>query len=102
MGWMGRGMSDESVLGGMRPHGWSPDEVAAYEVAVALLNQVVGVYAARIRDQRDDPAAVAALRAEQARYVEQRQRLRPGDRDGVARVRRECAAIIRAADQAGG
>lgn len=85
---------DDSILAQVRPHGWDPQTVTAYEVAVDLLNQVVGVYSARIAGQRD-PEAIASLREAQGRYIETRKRLRPGDRDEVARIRQECAAIIR-------
>ena len=90
---------DESVLARVEPYGADPDDVAAYDVVVDLLNQVVGVYSAQIRDeQRREPVdheAVAALRETQASYVGTQRRLRPGDRERVAELRRECAAIIR-------
>jgi hypothetical protein len=93
---------DVSVLSRIEPHGWDPDTVAAYEVAVDLLNQVVGVHSARIRDaERTEPPdeqAVAALREEQAKYVDARRHLQPSDHEQVARIRWECAAIIREFD----
>ncbi|HEU4426197.1 MAG TPA: hypothetical protein VFR67_26970 [Pilimelia sp.] len=89
-------MTDEdSVIGRVRPHGLDPETVTAYEVAQGLLNQVIGAYSARLHEQRDSPEAVAALRAEQARYAAMSRELRPGDRQRVEEVTRECAAILR-------
>lgn len=91
-------MSDDDwILKAMRPHGHSPEEVQAYEIAVDRINSVIGVYSARLHEVRDDPAAAAPLRAEIDRWVEIRKGLAIGDRERVEQIRRECNAIIREA-----
>lgn len=86
---------DDSVLGDLQARGWGPDDVSAYEFTMDLLNEVIGVCSARLDEQRDDAGAVAALSAQKARYAALRAELRPGDRERVAQLREECAAIIR-------
>lgn len=90
---------DEPILARVEPHGRDEDEVRAYEVALDLVNQVIGLYTTRIRDlERTEPVdeeRIAALRDRQASYVRLRDLLRPGDREQVMRLRHECATIIR-------
>lgn len=90
---------DDGILGKVRPHGFSPAEVQEYEIAIDALNSVIGIYSARYHEERDNPTAAAALRAEISRYVQLQKSLSPGDRERVAEVRRECVAIIQEARQ---
>jgi hypothetical protein len=89
--------SGDSILGRLQPHGWSPEDVTAYEIAVDGIHRVIGIYTGRLHEQRDDPAAVAESRAEIARWADVQQQLRIGDRERVAEVRRQCSAIVREA-----
>lgn len=91
-------MSDDDwILEAMRPHGFTPEEVQAYEIAVDRINSVIGIYSARLHEVRDDDTAAAPLRAEIDRWVEIRKGLSIGDRERVEEIRRVCNAIIRKA-----
>ena len=78
---------------------WSDDEAVAYEVALELINEVVGACSARIATEqaRPDPDrdAIAVWLAERGRCAEVRRGLDPSDHAAVARVRREYAALAR-------
>jgi hypothetical protein len=85
----------DGILDKVRPHGFTPEEVRDFEIAIDRINSVIAVYSARYHERRDDPVAAAPLRAEISRWVRIQESLSPGDRQRVAEIRREGEAIIR-------
>jgi len=88
---------DDGILNKVRPHGFTPEEVRDFEIAIDRINRVIAVYSAQYHERRDDPVAVTLLRAEISRWVRMQESLSPGDQERVAAIRREGEAIIREA-----
>jgi len=89
----------DSAAGTGRAKALDPQAEIAYEVPIDLLNEVVGIYSARLWDAEHavspDPDVAAALRRSMAHWVKVREGLRPDDQQEVARISQECGAIIR-------
>jgi hypothetical protein len=85
------------ILDKVQPHGYTPEQVRDYEIAVDKINSVVGVYSARLHPVRDDPTASAPIRAEIDRWVEMRKSLRIGDHERMEEIRCAGEAISREA-----
>lgn len=75
---------------------WDRDQVGAFETAVALCEQVIGVFSARIFEahQRGDDETVDALAQRQARYSMLRRNLRLDDPAQVTAIRQECDQVL--------
>ena len=87
----GAGVSESAAL--------DPQTELAYEVCIDLINEVVGVYSARLWDEqhavRPDLDVIADLRQLISRCAQTQQDLRPRDTDEVARISQECGAVLR-------
>jgi hypothetical protein len=87
----------DGILDKVRPHGFTPEEVRDYEIAIHIINSVIAIYSARYHERRDDPVAAEPFRAEIRRWARVRESLSPGDGKRVAEIRHECGAIVREA-----
>ena len=94
----GRG-EGEPVLAGLGPVTWSAEDSVAYEVALEVIQQVVGAYSALIakeeRKRAPDESRVGSWRGERRRWQERGRSLAPDDRREVERVSAECAVLLR-------
>ncbi|MFD8562990.1 hypothetical protein ACFV1N_37435 [Streptosporangium canum] len=94
----------ESIVSQVQPGPYDPDAETAYNTAVSLLQQVIGIFSARRWDLENadqaDPARLEEVRQQQAYHIALMQSLDPSDREQVAHVRQECAALIQQAEQA--
>lgn len=92
------GGGNQPVLAGLGPVTWSPEDGVAYEVALEVIQQVVGAYSALIARERAAAAPDAELidswRGERRRWQERARSLSPDDRGTVDEVSAECAALL--------
>ena len=86
------------MLAGLGPVTWSPEDGVAYEVALEVIQQVVGAYSALIARERaaaaPDAEVIGSWRSERHRWQERARSLSPDDRGTVDEISAECAARL--------
>lgn len=96
----GKPEADRSVLEDLQTVDWSNEDSVDYEVALDTISRLVAWYAARIEQERakaePNTAAIDGWRAERARWVRERQELRP---TAVGRVREATAEAAELLEQ---
>jgi len=92
------GGGDQSVLGAMGPVTWSLEDGVAYEVALELIQQVVGAYSALIAKEESsevpDTTVIESWERVQGRWAGRGRELHPADRRGVESIIAECQALV--------
>ena len=92
------GGEDRPVLAGLGPVSWSPEDGVAYEVALEVIQQVIGAYSALIAKEESRAASDASLieswEQEQGRWAGRGRELDPADRRGIDQVVAECQALL--------
>jgi hypothetical protein len=93
------GKSSDSVLTGLGKATWSEEEGVSYEVALDVINDVVGAYSGLIGREEASPdpdgAKIASWRRVKVAWAHKRRELSPADPKAVASVRREAAGLLR-------
>lgn len=94
------GGGGQPVLAALGPVAWALEDGVAYEVALEVIQQVVGAYSALIAKEESADApntlAIEAWEREQGQWVRTGRELSPADRTGVDRVTAECQALVAA------
>jgi hypothetical protein len=92
-------------LAQLQPREHEPDTGLDYEITRGLIGQVLALYSARRAElEQTDPVDRRALDAtvsQQGDFAELLQSLDPAETESVARVRAQCADILRRADASG-
>jgi hypothetical protein len=92
------GGGDQSVLSAMGPVTWSPEDGVAYEVALELMQQVVGACSALIAKEESaeapDTTVIESWERVQGRWAGRERELHPADRRGVESIIAECQALV--------
>jgi hypothetical protein len=95
----------DSVLGRLQPREHEPDAALDYEITRELIGRVLALYSARRAELEQaepvDHRALDAAVAQQGDFARLMQSLDPADTERVARVRAQCADILRQADPSG-
>lgn len=91
--------SSDGVLAGLGKSTWSEEEGVSYEVALDIVNEVVGAYSGLIGREEaapsPDAAKIANWRQAKLAWAQKRRELSPTDPQAVASVRREAAYLLR-------
>jgi hypothetical protein len=89
---------DPSVLDDVTPTEWDPQAEASYEAAMEGISRVIGRLSALIaeeeRGDRPDQGRIDSLLEQQARWSSASARLRTGDAQRIAEIRRECSRLL--------
>jgi hypothetical protein len=95
----------DSVLGRLQPRALDPDTALDYEITRELIGRVLALYSAHRAELEQahpvDHRALDAVGSQQGRFAQLMQSLDPADTESVARVRAQCADILRRADASG-
>jgi hypothetical protein len=95
----------ESVLARLQQREHEPDAALDYEITRELIGQVLALYSARRAELEQtypvDRRALDATVSQQGDFAELLQSLDPAETESVARVRAQCADILRRADASG-
>lgn len=98
-GGSGASPSDESILAGLGEADWSQDDAVAYEVALDIVNEIIGAYSGLIGREEASPSPdatrIAAWRQAKLAWARRRNDLSPADPQTVQAVRLEGADLLR-------
>ncbi|ADB35604.1 hypothetical protein Kfla_6612 [Kribbella flavida DSM 17836] len=91
--------NSESILGGLGKATWSEEEGVSYEVALNVINEVVGAYSGLIGREEASPSPnatkIAAWRQAKIAWAQRQRDLSPADPQAVQAVRQEAADLLR-------
>ena len=101
----GGSQGSQSILDGLGKASWSEEEGVSYEVALDMVNEVVGAYSGLIGREEASPspdtAKIAAWRQAKVVWAHKRRDLSPADPQAVQAVRREAADLLRTLTERG-